>query len=841
MNLKNINKNIEIREIETKLWHAVEILRKEQVLSAEYYLILFLLILQRGNSKNFEVDKEFVNEEDFLEYVKSVNKLKDGYDLMTVYLTFESTILKVAGYPLRKLINLIKSLNPQVLDNYFSEIFDNFLFKISKSEGRTGGESIQPLELTKFISEIMNLQQFKSVYNPFAGFASFGIHLNEDQYYLGQELNRLTCSIANLRLLAYDRNSKKAIISQDSVNNWEKLIINRDLIIAHPPFMLRMPKEIEGRFGKIRTVEDFIITNSIDNISDKGRLITLVPTHFLHKSSKSDLKLKSHLINNDLLEMVISFPGGLLSNTGASFAIIVINKSKQLKNKVRMIDATYFMKHSDSKLKKLNYEKLTHELSSFNESDTTKFVSNDRIAEEAFNLNIHRYFLIQINGVKLSDFSQFVKPVNPSKEIIAQSNVKDEGKLFVRIRDLKDDNFDFYLDEANIKRSKARKTTREVAESCLLLAVRWKTLKPTYFEFKGEPIYVSHDIVPIKIDESKVNITYLINELHADYIEDQLKAYRITKVVPLIKKKDLLNLKIKLPDSYSQTKHVESLKEQQAKVAGISELSEKIKRLQEERNALAHGQTIKEFDEFASLKHSLGTPRQNILSHSEVLIKFFEKMDSEEFDKVNQKFLDFFGKDLISVSKVIKNDVNYISELLEKGESGLILENHTLENIPIIKLQKLIKDIQVRDLNFSLRVQPISSSRKNQLGVLCNKTLFKVMIENIFNNASKHGFKDDNSNKEVIIDLSVVENNSNEDKFVIDIKNNGSPFPENYNKSVFTTKYSTADTENGTGLGGYDIDRIATYFKNPDWELILNDDPLYPVKFRFEFPIIFNE
>ena len=44
--------------------------------------------------------------------------------------------------------------------------------------------------------------------------------------------------------------------------------------------------------------------------------------------------------------------------------------------------------------------------------------------------------------------------------------------------------------------------------------------------------------------------------------------------------------------------------------------------------------------------------------------------------------------------------------------------------------------------------------------------------------------------------------------------------------------------DNGSGLGGYDINRIAKYFKNPDWELILNNEDVFPVVFRFSFPII---
>lgn len=183
-----------------------------------------------------------------------------------------------------------------------------------------------------------------------------------------------------------------------------------------------------------------------------------------------------------------------------------------------------------------------------------------------------------------------------------------------------------------------------------------------------------------------------------------------------------------------------------------------------------------------------------------------------------------------------------MSELLEKGENGLILENYPLENVPIVELQKIIREVSTTRFNFKLKIESIKSEDKNKLGILCNKTLFKVLIEEIFNNAHKYGFKSKKAENLLVVDLSVVVDETLGNRFVVDIRNNGIPFPESFTKSVFTAKYSTSDIENGgTGIGGYDVDRIATYFNNNNWELILNEDKIYPVRFKFEFPIILNQ
>ena len=126
----------------------------------------------------------------------------------------------------------------------------------------------------------------------------------------------------------------------------------------------------------------------------------------------------------------------------------------------------------------------------------------------------------------------------------------------------------------------------------------------------------------------------------------------------------------------------------------------------------------------------------------------------------------------------------------------------------------------------------IKGEKLKDRGIECNPTLLKTLIDNILTNANKHGFtKKDNTN-EVVIELIEVD-----DQLILEIRNNGKPFSKHFDKEKFISKYSTANPELGSGLGGYDINRIAEYFSDPNWELILSEDPIYPVKFKFHFPI----
>jgi type I restriction enzyme M protein len=282
-----------------------------------------------------------------------------------------------------------------------------------------------------------------------------------------------------------------------------------------------------------------------------------------------------------------------------------------------------------------------------------------------------------------------------------------------------------------------------------------------------------------------------------------------------------MDVRIKIP----------SLNEQKAKVQGINQLAKKFKELQTERNALVHGIRTKQFDEFASLKHTLGTPRQNILGWTKNLSKFFEK-ENDLVSKLNKDFKELFGLRLEEVISEIRRDINFISEVLEKGENGLVLTNYPLTFVSLASLNDVVSSISDNGWNFSLKKVILDSDELDSRGLEINLTLFRALLDNILTNANKYGFNEKKEGN--LVQIELIENDG---YIIIDIRNNGLPFPKNFDRGKFITKYSTADNINGTGLGGYDIDRISTYFDNSNWELILNKDLIYRVVFRFRFPI----
>ena len=105
---------------------------------------------------------------------------------------------------------------------------------------------------------------------------------------------------------------------------------------------------------------------------------------------------------------------------------------------------------------------------------------------------------------------------------------------------------------------------------------------------------------------------------------------------------------------------------------------------------------------------------------------------------------------------------------------------------------------------------------------------------NILKNSDEHGFsksKIPSDSRYVSIELAI------QDEFLIlRCGNNGDRFPLDFSKEGYITLSRSSKTDK-TGIGGYDINRIATYFGNPNWQLMLSDRSDLTVVHEFTFKL----
>ncbi|OYU56726.1 MAG: hypothetical protein CFE25_05730 [Chitinophagaceae bacterium BSSC1] len=818
MKENNIVKADNLVELKNKLNGVFDIIRRT-VEVADYHIILYILSLQRYEifkGKTFEDHFglfDLIGESDNV-LPKDLEKIREDY-----FLQFDNLSIDT----IKSIVELYSSLNQTVLQDYFPEIFDDLLFKLLKFNGRISGELVLSEELNRFVGSLIDFSKsdletsasewpFHNVYNPFAGLASFGKHFKQedDILYYGQELNHTIWLIGTLRLLAYNKPTQ-FFVEEDSLENWKGAFIEKrdpiwlentkfQLVISNPPLGLKLPIQIVGRFGPIKTYEHFLIEKGIESLKETGKLIAVITPTFLSRLG-SEERLREYLIENDLIEMIISLQSGIIMNTDIPLVIFIINKNKKESEKgvVKFVDA----KKLAEKSKNLNESSLLTEVRSEKESDILRIIPNETIVSYRYNLDSGRYFQKIYDGVQLKELGQIIRGRNDGENLF--------GK-FIRIRDLKENALDNQIAINNIEDSAIPRQALKISESCILIAARWKTLKPTYFNYEGTPIYINPDIIAFKLDETKCDIVFLINELHSGYVLEQIDNYRIGSVIPTIRKEDLISIFISIPEIGKKSlEYQKSLVKQR-----LYSLAEEKKRELNLFNKI-HGLEAEIFEQNTFLRHTLAGPASNLRdSVSNIRTILLEKIIPHYpnlFDlKISEKHLKSLGdyisiierdaeKIVQTVSSQLKVDTGVQSKKLEQIEIYEFLENYSAEYN------------ERRGLNFKTEFQFDKEVFINENGdriktyILANKDLLSDLFDNLVNNAVKHAFLPDDKNR---IEIYIMKNTEFEDQDEISIlfSNTGKPFPENFSFEDFIRKGAGFGLNAGDGVGGWYINEI---------------------------------
>lgn len=789
----------------SKILHVI----RDNISFEDYDVILFLLSVYNNRKNNIHLSTNISTKRFIYEI------LQDGkYEIVS-----KLYIDKFKGLSENKfieIISILNDINSDVLKLNFQYIFDQFLYNILNSERRISGEYIQPLELSRFIINIANLENYAKVYNPFAGLVSYATFLNKDQYFYGQELNPKIWALGILRLYAYNLNNFSFNI-EDSIENWNNSI-KYDLIVSSPP-LTNLKNDI--------SIESFVIDNYIKTCSETSQLILFLSQSFLYKNSTSQKNYKQQLVENNLIDTIISLPSGILTNTSLSTCIIIFKKTPSKKGFIRFIDSSNYLEYSyDRKRKVLDDFALLNAINIENE-DCVKYVDFKTIKKNKYDLSVERYFLNEIeNGVKLKDILTLI---NSSK--FSDINV---GK-FVKIKDLRNDVVNFKLDIDSIETKQFNPiTSKKIEQNCLLLTTIWKTLKPTYFKYTGIPIFISNDIIALNVDENRVNVNYLINELYEKYVEKQLEKYRIKAIIPILKREDLFNIKIELPSIEIQN------------LRYFSKAEEHIKNIFAESNKVFYETKLTIEDENSFLRHQIAGSLKNIRGSFKFIKKILEEQVKPSIPNLDNLKADIkLETTLSNYLNIIERDLKLINNAVNKAGNKIDLLDLNIENFDLLQfLREYVESLKIRSNNFYKVTLDIDENmmRENEINAIMiqgDKDIIRKMFDNIIENAEKHAFSNiiNNGNK-IKIELLYDFIDSN---VQIDISNTGKPLSENLTFESIIRKGYTSGINAGDGVGIWYVNEVMKIhhgkFGYTDETSLEGIDSEYVTTIELTFPI----
>jgi type I restriction enzyme M protein len=313
-------------------------------------------------------------------------------------------------------------LHPNKVDNHtMGQVFEELLRKFSEMSNETSGEHYTPRDVVKLLVSMVFSESeehlkgdgiIRSIFDPCCGTGGMltigkdWIEENVDNKVRlnlqGQELNPHTYSICKSDMLisGEDPDNVKlgSSLSEDQFEG-KKF----DYMITNPPFGVSWKSEKEfvdeesknpyGRFsvGTPRTSDGSLLflQHLISKMKDEGSRIGIVfngSPLFTGDGGSGESEIRKWIIENDMLECVVSLPDQLFFNTGISTYIwIVTNKKKsQRKGKVQLIDGSTFykpMKKSlGSKRKEISSEQtesLIQSYKNFEENEFSKIFDNE--------------------------------------------------------------------------------------------------------------------------------------------------------------------------------------------------------------------------------------------------------------------------------------------------------------------------------------------------------------------------------------------------------------------------------------------------------------------------------
>lgn len=284
----------------------------------------------------------------------------------------------------------------------------------AESAGKKGGEFYTPGPVVELMGKILQPAENAAICDPTVGSGGLLINMknfvearygtSKNLHICGQEVKDGTYKMCKMNMLFHgiidaDIQHGDTLLHPKHVKNGtlEKF----DIVVANPPFSQNYTKkemEYPDRFKywmSTKKQADFMfVQHMVAILKDDGRMAVVMPHGVLFRGGE-EMRYRSHLITEGLLECVVGLPEGLFYGTGIPACILIINKKgASERNGVFFINADREYKEGKNQniLRPEDVEKISYVYLNKREIEKySRFVSKEELKKENYNCNIRRY------------------------------------------------------------------------------------------------------------------------------------------------------------------------------------------------------------------------------------------------------------------------------------------------------------------------------------------------------------------------------------------------------------------------------------------------------------------
>ena len=384
----------ELKKLEDKLWAAAEKMIGAVSVSDYKFIVLGLIFLKYISDSFEEKYKELLEEGEGLEEVRDcytaenifyvpknarweylVKHSKDANigeiidDALTL-IEKENNSLKnvlpknynsptMRNVNLGELVDLFTNIKVGTKEakgkDLLGRIYEYFLGQFAKNELQKGGEFYTPACLVRTMVECIEPFQGK-VYDPACGSGGMFVQsmkfVEEHQGNIynigiyGQEKNPTTWRLAKMNLAIRSMYGDLGKYAADTFTEDLHKDLKADFILANPPFNLEWEREkVENdsrwRFGlpPKKNANFAWLQHMVSKLSQNGKMACILANGSLSAGGQEG-EIRKNLIENDLVDCILSMPSNLFYTVTVPCSIWIINRNKKQKGKTLFVNAS---------------------------------------------------------------------------------------------------------------------------------------------------------------------------------------------------------------------------------------------------------------------------------------------------------------------------------------------------------------------------------------------------------------------------------------------------------------------------------------------------------------------
>ena len=300
-----------------------------------------------------------------------------------------------------------------------------------------------PEKVADFLVGAAMVKRYDSVYAPwdssFAQIASRVIKKSDDVYYESQFNSSIPALISLMSTNSFEVGNADPILRPTAMKDGR--LRKFDITIGFPPIGVKysydqIKLDLFNRFND-KNINGTVLAIKHALAQTRDRIVLAIPNSFLF-SYGSDRDYRKYLIENELIEAVIAFPGGLLDTISIAFSVLIIDP-KGGNNRIKFINANdpmFYISKSKARYELNNIEGLLDLLNKdYLDSKQSVNVHVSTVTRNDFHLQVDRYVISddrknlnkQFRSQERVELGDLVRTVRPIPFGLSEDQSRDDS------------------------------------------------------------------------------------------------------------------------------------------------------------------------------------------------------------------------------------------------------------------------------------------------------------------------------------------------------------------------------------------------------------------------------